>query len=171
MTDPVLLILLSSSCHWCDYLLKNWDATINALLAVNPNLRFPIPTEKTIQYKYPPIILEHNQLDPIYPKDLVNYHILWAPMIMVVPGQVWDECMKNKNKKLERVDIMNSQIVNKKIEYIQKWDIRKPESFTSWLSDVLKIPVHIKQPLPLPLAEPTRAELRCQNVFNLVSYY
>lgn len=165
MTEPVLLVVLSSSCAWCDYLLKNWDVTINALLTVKPNIRFPVPTEKTKHYKYPPIIIEHNQLDPIYPKDLLNYHVLWAPMIMVVPGQVWDDCMKNKQKKLEGLEIMNSHIVNKKLEYIQKWDIRKPENFTNWLSEVLKISV--SKPTQLD----TKVDLKCQNVYNLVSYY
>jgi len=166
MSEPVLVFLLSSNCMWCDYLLKNWDVTVNALVSVYPNIRFPLPIEETKKYKYPPIILNHNQLHPSYPKDLLNYHILWAPMILLIPGNVWDECMLNLNKKLYNMEIMNSNMINNKIEYLQKWDIRKPENFSNWLLEALKIK-NIKI-----LDEPkTKIELKCQHVLNLISYY
>jgi hypothetical protein len=179
MSDPVLIVLLSSECSWCNYLLKNWDVTIQALLQVYPKLKFPSSNKDTKKYKYPPIIAENKSIDIYqYPKDLSNYIILWLPMIMLVPGDVWDKCNQQlgpyDKSKLENIQIMNGIYINDKLEYKQQWDIRKPEHFASWLSDALKnLNIEPKKYMDDGYKNDKKEihETRCLNLLNLMSYY
>lgn len=173
--DPVLVILLSppEKCIWCNYLLQNWDVSIQSLLSVYPNLKFPPATEETKKYKYPPIIVHNRTIDTkIFPKDLFNYYVLWTPMIMLIPGESWDKCNQNLSPsntvKLENVQVMNGKISSHGLEYSQIHDIRKPESFSTWLKETLPgsniVFYH-------DLIDKPKKDMICQNLLNLVPYY
>lgn len=150
----VIIILLSPShkCIWCDYVLKNYDSIIKNILLVS-NYRFPMANHETKSYQYPPIIVHDKKIDPIYPKELLNYHIEWSPMFMLVDGNAWD------NGKLENVRVMNSTIVDNKIKYKQIYDIRKHENFTNWLKETE------------PVKSVSLEDTQCSNVLNLLDYY
>ena len=60
--DPVLVVLVTKNCKFCDELLKIWDQLIQALLSVYPNLQFPTTSIETKQYQYPPIYINKNTI-------------------------------------------------------------------------------------------------------------
>jgi len=186
MSEPVLVVLMSpaNQCQWCNYMLKNWDVNINAMLSVYPKLRFPKPNDETKQYKYPPIIIQNKTIDSkLYPKELFNYYLLWSPIVMLIPGESWDECNQqlgpNNYKKFKNVQVMNGVSSDKYPVYNQIYDIRKPESFGTWIkealnninvstsNDIVFFPQLLENSTFLKKIEDTR----CKNILNLVSHY
>lgn len=177
MSDPVLVVLLSPNCGWCEFLINNWDVSIKSMLSVYPKLKFPPTTENTTTYKYPPIIVRDKTINTkIFPKDLFNYFILWTPMVMLIPQASWDKCIKNPSLKLENVQVMNGVTNNHGIEYSQLWDIRKPESFGLWLKEALKnMNIYTENKENNENIEPSSVsndeDTMCNQMLNLVSYY
>lgn len=177
MSDPVLVVLLSPNCGWCEFLINNWDVSIKSMLSVYPKLKFPPTTENTTKYIYPPIIVRDKTINTkIFPKDLFNYFILWTPMVMLIPQVSWNKCIKNPSLKLENVQVMNGVTNNHGIEYSQLWDIRKPESFGLWLKEALKnMNIYTENNENNEDIEPSFVsndeDTMCNQMLNLVSYY
>ncbi|CAH6420776.1 Hypothetical protein HVR_LOCUS1288 [uncultured virus] len=128
--EPTVVLYKSSVCRHCTALANIWDNVVTALKAVNPKLRFYVLTAKDNSGKF-----DENTA----PKDLFRY-AKWFPMILLVPGRTWDSAMANLGPKnpieiKDGVQIMNAYWNDDKLEYSQKYDIRKPEEFVKWLKD------------------------------------
>ena len=142
MSDPVLVVLLrSEKCQHCDDLLKIWSQMIQSLLTIYPQLRFPIKTIDTIQFQYPPIYVKNNTINVnLFPKDLSQY-IIWYPLIMLIPGESWDECNKKLGPynpaTLKNVQIMNGQYKNGVVTGEYKWNTHHINDFILWFKDAL----------------------------------
>ena len=154
MSHPVLVILITKNCYFCENLLKIWDQVIKSMLSIYPQLRFPSSTVDTIKFQHPPLYVHNNTINyNLFPKDLSNY-ILWYPFIMLIPGDSWDQCNLNlgvnNTTKLQNVQIMNSVITNDIIKPFNKYNITKPENFGLWLKEALqnisKIPKSLSNP-------------------------
>lgn len=141
LSEPVVVLYKSNVCRHCTTLSNIWDtppnkdedSVVSALKKVNPKIRTVIVTSKDNSGKF-----DENTA----PKDLLRY-AKWFPMILLVPGRVWDAAMaqlgpKNEVPVVDGVQIMNAIKVDDKFEYAQKYDIRKPSEFSRWLKDCLE---------------------------------
>lgn len=161
ISEPTLVLYKSAQCHYCNTLTAIWDTpkskdedSISTVLKkVYPKLRFFTLTAKDNSGKF-----DENTA----PKDLSRYS-KWFPMILLVPGKVWDEAMsklgpKNDAKIIDGVQIMNGHFENNGPKYSQKYDIRKPADFGKWLEEALNNDEFKRvqsglQPLPSQIAQ------------------
>ena len=132
ITEPVVVLYKSSVCAHCRNLTNIWDDVTTALKSVHPKLRFYVLTSNDNTGKFD---------ENVAPKSLIRY-AKWFPMILLVPGKVWDAAMANLGPKnpieiKEGVQIMNAIWDKEDLKYIQKYDIRKPAEFSKWLKDSL----------------------------------
>lgn len=188
-TEPVLITLISSKCTPCLNLMNIWNNVTQSLINTYSKLRFPVATEETKQYKYPPIIINNWVIDSnIYPKDLTNY-ILWTPITLLIPGDSWNYCNETlgpKNeRKLKNVQIMNSKWENNTYKNFPFWDTSSPLAFSTWLTEalnkihVINISNNILKDITLPsninnnpvtfLPNKIINDQLCLNVLNLIS--
>jgi hypothetical protein len=136
--EPTVVLYKSNLCKHCTALSNIWDAppvgggdsVTSALKKVNPKLRFYVLTAKDNTGKFD---------ENIAPKDLVRYG-KWFPMILLIPGRLWDTAMsklgpKNDIQLVEGVQIMNGMWDGNELKYVQKYDIRKPSEFDRWLRE------------------------------------
>lgn len=132
-SEPIVVLYKSNVCQHCQNLTKIWDNVMTSLKSVYPKLRFYVVTAKDNTGKF-----DENTI----PKDLLRY-AKWYPMILLVPGKVWDAAMaslgpRNPVQIKDGVQIMNARWDDKdNLVYDQKYDIRKAESFANWLKDAL----------------------------------
>jgi hypothetical protein len=140
VSEPTLVLYKSSVCRHCIKLSEIWDkppgkdedSVVSALKKVHPKLRFYVLTAKDNTGKF-----DENTA----PKDLIRYG-KWFPMILLIPGRMWDEAMsklgpKNEVTLIDGVQIMNGKLENSVPTYVQKHDIRKPAEFAEWLKEAL----------------------------------
>lgn len=140
ISEPILVLYKSALCRHCTALSAIWDTPPNkdedsvttALKKVYPKLRFFVVTSKDNTG-----IFDENTV----PKDLIRYS-MWFPMILLIPGKLWDEAMsklgpKNEVKLVDGVQIMNGRFEGDSVKYIQEHDIRKPVQFGKWLEKAL----------------------------------
>lgn len=142
--EPVVVLYKSEQCKHCTALAKIWDSPPNrdedsitaTIKKVYPKTRFFVLTTKDNTGSF-----DENKA----PKDLNRYG-KWYPMILLVPGSLWDSAMgklgpKNDVKLIEGVQIMNGAWTNSdasKIEYVQKYNIQKPAEFGRWIRDAME---------------------------------
>jgi hypothetical protein len=152
--EPVLVVLVTKNCQFCDELLKIWDKIVQAMLSIYPKLRFPVNTIETKQYRYPPLYVEKNTINyNLFPKDLSQY-IIWYPMVMLIPGDSWDQCNEKlglyNTAKLNHVQIMNSKMVDGYIKPYNQYNIKNLSSYTDWLIMALQnLNIQSIQPMKL----------------------
>jgi len=138
--EPILVLYKSSVCRHCTALSNIWDkplskdedSVMGALKKVYPKLRFYVLTSKDNTGKF-----DENTA----PKDLIRYG-KWYPMILLIPGRLWDTAMsklgpKNDVELVEGVQIMNGMWDHGELRYTPKYDIRKPSAFAQWLREAL----------------------------------
>jgi hypothetical protein len=135
--EPTLVLYKSSMCKHCQNLTNIWDSVKIALTGVYPKLRFYEVTAKDNSGRF-----DENTV----PKDLIRYS-RWYPMIILVPGKIWDAAManiglgsRNPSEIRDGVQVMNAKWISDKIEYEQKYDIRNPSEFARWLRDAMNNP-------------------------------
>jgi len=133
ISEPVVVLYKSSACTHCRNLTNIWDDVTSSLKSVYPKLRFYVLTAHDNTGKFD---------ENVAPKYLIKYG-KWFPMIILVPGKVWDAAMGNLGPKnpieiKEGVQIMNAAWDKDDLKYIQKYDIRKPAEFSKWLKDSLE---------------------------------
>jgi len=132
VSEPVLVLYKSSSCVHCRNLTNIWDDVTASLKSVYPKLRFYVLTSNSPNGKFD---------ENTNPKSLIRYG-KWFPMILLVPGKVWDLAMANLGPKnpieiKDGVQIMNATWDKEEIKYVQKYDIRKPAEFAKWLEEAM----------------------------------
>lgn len=137
--EPVVVLYKSSMCRHCTALVNIWDtnkdgeSVTTALKKAYPKLRFFTVTAKDNSGKF-----DENTT----PKDLIRFG-KWYPMILLIPGPLWNNAMsklgpKNDVQLIDGVQIMNGKWNGETIDYVQKYDIRKPTDFTKWLQESLE---------------------------------
>jgi len=131
--EPVVVLYKSSMCRHCKSLTDIWNNVTASLKGVSPKIRFFVLTANDNTGKF-----DENKA----PKDLIRYG-KWYPMIILVPGKVWDSAMANLGPKnpieiKDGVQIMNAGWESGEIKYSQKYDIRKPDDFAKWLKESLE---------------------------------
>ena len=135
--EPVVVLYKSSMCRHCTSLANIWDtnpsgeSVTSVLKKINPKLRFFTVTAKDNTGKF-----DENTA----PKDLIRFS-KWFPMILLIPGPLWNNAMsklgpKNDIKLIDGVQILNGKW-DGEVKYVQKYDITKPNDFGDWLRDGL----------------------------------
>lgn len=138
--EPVLVLYKSSMCRHCATLSSIWDTTPNknedsvtaVVKKIYPKMRFNITTSKDNTGRFD---------ENITPKDLIRYG-KWYPMVLLIPGRLWDAAMsklgpKNDVKLIEGVQIMNGAWEGNDLKYVSKYDIRKPANFGEWIREAM----------------------------------
>jgi hypothetical protein len=140
-SDATVVLYKSSLCRHCTSLSNIWDkppskdedSVTAAIRKIYPNVRFYVLTAKDNTGKF-----DENTA----PKDLIRYG-KWYPMILLVPGKIWNNAMSKLGPKtdaqiVDGVQIMNGIMENGELKYVQKYDIRKPSEFARWIKDCLE---------------------------------
>jgi len=141
MSEPIVILYKSNLCHHCGSLSEIWDKPmkdgsdniVDSMKKIYPKIRFFVVTSKDNSGKF-----DENTA----PKDLKRFG-KWYPMILLVPGKIWDNAMSKLGPKSEAVitdgvQIMNGTLKNGIPELHQKYDTRKPSEFAKWLKDSLE---------------------------------
>ena len=76
-SGPVVVFYKSNTCTDCASLSNIWNNVVNSLKKINSKIRFFIVSDT-----------DHKS----EPKDLVRYK-KWFPMILLIPGNLWDHAM------------------------------------------------------------------------------
>lgn len=124
---PVLVIIKADDCPLCVNLTRNWPAISLEIRRAVPGIR--IFTVELVRRDDP---LDYTKV----PIALGNYRE-WVPMILMVPGPVWDDAMRDKNTR----NLRDTQVMNGKLSgngaYIagNRWDISDPYEFAAWVKD------------------------------------
>lgn len=139
--EPVVVFYKSKTCGHCVSLSSIWndppshneDSVVTAMRKAHPKIRFFIVTANDNSGKF-----DENSA----PKDIIRY-AKWFPMVLLVPGRLWDDAMSkigtDKQGLLEEgVQIMNGTKSRGKIEYSQMYNMRKPSDFARWLKDSMQ---------------------------------
>jgi hypothetical protein len=133
-SEPIVVFYKSSVCGYCKNLSAIWDKVQNVIKSVYPKMRFYVLTSPTNAGEFD---------ENISPKDLKRW-AAWFPMVLLVPGNVWDAAMKNLGPKnpieiTDGVQALNAiWDTNNKLTYRYKYDISKPESFSNWIKESLQ---------------------------------
>lgn len=137
--EPTVVLYKSNLCRHCTAITNIWDtptkdddSITGALRKVHPKLRFNVITAKDNTGKFD---------ENIAPKELIKYGT-WFPMILLIPGRLWDTAMSKLGPKndvilREGVQIMNGIWDGNDLKYAQKYDIRKPSEFARWLREAM----------------------------------
>jgi len=133
ISEPVVVLYKSNGCTHCRNLTNIWDDVTSALKSVYPKIRFYVLTSNDNTGKFD---------ENVAPKNLIKY-AKWFPMILLVPGKVWDAAMANLGPKnsieiKEGVQMVNAVWDKDELKYVQKYDIRKPQEFARWLKDAIE---------------------------------
>ena len=132
-----MVLYKSKSCRHCEDLSKIWDngtdSVVNSLKKVYPKLRFFVLETNDNTGKF-----DENTA----PKDVKRYG-KWFPMVLLIPGRVWDVAMSKLGPKsdatiIDGVQIMNGYLKNGNVEMLHKYDTRKTAEFAKWLKDALE---------------------------------
>ena len=161
-SKPVLVLFTSDNCHHCGVLDDIWyplplgefpkgESILCKLAEMYPGLRFGVISYKNNRD------LEHPELYPLRIRDHAN----WFPMILLIPGPLWDHAMLYPESDIELIDgvqifngiwedkpfyAMNSymglgpDIDHKILMYRPKYDIRKVDDFVQWFTESLNNP-------------------------------
>lgn len=143
---PTVIFYKSKGCGHCLKLAEIWDkSTSSSSPSVVSILKKTYPKIRTITVE-----VENNggSFDEnVFPKDLIRYRA-WFPMILLVPGPVWDAANaqlgpKNEAKLKAGVQVLNgSWGPNEKgqeaLKYVAKYNIREAVEFGRWLKDSLE---------------------------------
>lgn len=133
-TSPVVVFYKSKTCPHCTTLAKLWPSVITALKAVDSRIR--IITVEAIDNRGG--LSPDN--DPLTPKDITKYK-WWFPMILLVPGPVWNRAKGNDSEIKDGIQVMNGvwKSDNEMIP-VAKYDTRKTEEFVKWYKEAVENP-------------------------------
>lgn len=139
-SEPIVVLYKSNGCRHCTSLSKIWDSptkdedsVVGALKKIYPKLRFHTLTARDNSGKFD----ENTE-----PKDLLRYG-KWFPMVLLIPGRLWDSAMeklgpKNDVQLVEGVQIMNGHWENNELKYNVTYNIIKPSEFGRWITEAMK---------------------------------
>ena len=126
--EPVVVVHNSMTSRYSNDLMKQWDQILSELKQVYPRLRTHIVTTKYCWDKFDPNIV---------PADLSRYQ-QWTPMLILIPGIIWDNAMANlaPNNPVsisDGVQIWNGVWVKDQLRFESRYDYRSSKDYTKWL--------------------------------------
>lgn len=139
--EPIVVLYKSKTCGHCKTLETKWGkdtdtdntTVMGAMKKVYPKIRTFIVSANDSRGAF-----DENAV----PTDLSRW-AKWFPMILLVPGRIWDNAMSKLGPKNSASIIDGVQVFNGKREstggltYVQKYNVRQPEEFARWLTDSL----------------------------------
>jgi hypothetical protein len=141
--EPIVVLYKSNGCRHCDALTRIWDSppgrgedsVVMALKKVYPKIRLFVVTAADNNGRFD---------ENIAPKGLLKY-MKWFPMILLVPGNLWDTAMSklgptNDVQLIDGVQIFNAVWKSGALEYTNLYDGRTPSEFGKWLTVALENP-------------------------------
>ena len=139
-TDPVVVLYKSVGCVWCERLWKMWDSVVESMKKEG-NIRIFVATASDRSGRVDPTVI---------PSGIMAYGS-WYPMILLVPGKIWNVAIANLGKnEIELkagIQIMNTEKdasgnfkldENGKIQNFPRYNSMSPEGYSLWLRDALK---------------------------------
>ena len=161
---PVVVFYKSNKCGHCATLSAIWDTNKNGdsitqvLRKINPNIRFAVITAKEMNG-----IFDTN----VAPVDVIRY-ANWFPMVLLVPGKVWDNAMQNLGPKNEAtvkdgVQIFNGRWEDDTVNAYNRYNFTNtgkyrmlvPSEFGRWYTDSLENPDFKKHQFGIVSPPPT----------------
>lgn len=158
-----MVLYKAVACKYCTALTTIWDSVKKAILTVYPKMRFFTVTSKNLDGKF-----DENAA----PKDLKRWGA-WFPMILLIPGGLWDEAMsklgpRNDVQLMDGIQAMNGLWDAKQQKVVQNpgaYNIRNPEDFGRWVTDSMKNEKFLaiqngvlpKKPVDVPTVDPAAA--------------
>jgi hypothetical protein len=166
-SKPVLVLFTSDNCHHCGVLDDIWyplplgefpkgESILCKLAEMYPGLRFGVISYKNNRD------LEHPELYPLRIRDYGR----WFPMILLIPGPLWDYAMLHRESDIELID--GVQIFNgaweddaslddalsvlpcirpnfdrKSLMYHPRCDGKKVDDYVQWFAESLNNPEFI----------------------------
>jgi hypothetical protein len=134
-SHPVVVMYGARTCtHW-QKLKPIWETDIKSALSKEyPDLRLVTVVADNCSGSFD---------ETIYPKQLKEY-ARWFPMVLLVPGPVWDTAVQTMNSEhpsplKDGVQIMNG-IQKQHIEYVQTYNIYEVTHYIKWLKQALENP-------------------------------
>lgn len=129
-SEPVVVFYKSITCKHCTNLTAIWDKVVAAMKNVTPIRTFTVTTKSNGPFDF-----------KTAPKDLLTY-ARWFPMILLVPGRLWDEAMQNLGPDnpiglRDGVKIFNGKMVDGIPILDYKYKV-VPEDFANWLRKCLE---------------------------------
>lgn len=138
MSEPILVVVKSLQCKHCTQLSLKWNIIFEKIKKKYPTIRH-----------YPLIIENLNSGFDINtsPKGLKNF-IKWYPSIILIPGPLWNEAMKNlgDNNRItlmenEATKLFNGVYENNSLElekdHSKMLDIYNPDHYLMWIEQCL----------------------------------
>lgn len=139
--EPIVVLYKSKTCGHCKTLEAKWgkdtdtdnSTVMGAMKKVYPKIRTFIVSANDSRGAF-----DENTV----PTDLSRW-AKWFPMILLVPGRIWDNAMSKLGPKNSASIIDGVQVFNGTREstggltYVQKYNVRQPEEFARWLTDSL----------------------------------
>lgn len=137
--EPVVVFYKSKTCGHCKRLEAKWgketdtdnSTVLGAMKKVYPKIRTFVVSSNDSRGAFD---------ENVVPSDLRRWG-KWYPMILLVPGRVWDNAMatlgpKNSATIVDGVQIFNGTKGNNgELTYVQKYNTQQPEDFAKWLVD------------------------------------
>lgn len=172
--EPVVVLYKSDQCGHCIALSKIWDtptvgtdSVVTEIRKVYPKMRFVTVTAANNGGAFD---------ENVYPKSLVKY-ARWFPMVILVPGSLWNAAMsklgpKNDVDLTQGVQIMNGRWETDKdgkttLKSEGKYSPKKSSEFGRWIKDAMEVqefkneqskrgPIHslISNNFKLPISQP-----------------
>ena len=135
MSGPVCVLYLNDVCTHCKNLPESWYTKLEGETCIAEAMRKVCPNLRFFSVKCESMSGEFDE--NVVPKGLKDY-ANWFPMILLVPGDVWDQAMSklgpdnNVSLQLPSVAILNGRWVNGKLHFEKKYE-RDREGLVSWL--------------------------------------
>lgn len=135
VSEPILVFYKSMSCTHCRKLTSIWEDVIKEVRKVYPHMRF---TEVVARDNTG--FIDEN----VVPKGVTAYNT-WFPMLLLIPGGLWDSAMANLGPKnpvelKDGVQVINaSRKDDGSLKYSYKYDIRQPAEIVRWIKDSYQV--------------------------------
>lgn len=129
-SEPVLVLYKSQTCGHCVELNQAWPGIVNTVKANFPAIRTAIVTA-----------IDNTGRLPVSakPKKIVKYNN-WFPMVLLFPGNEWDESIKDDSYEMKGVRVMNSRPAGNSILHSGKFNMKYPQEFVNWLNEAMNEP-------------------------------
>lgn len=141
ISEPVVVLYKSKTCGHCKSLEAKWgketdtdnSTVMGAMKKVYPKIRTFVLSTTDGRGAFD---------ENIAPSDLSRWG-KWYPMILLVPGRIWDNAMaalgpKNSATIIDGVQVFNGiREANGDLKYVQKYNPRQPEDFGRWIAESL----------------------------------
>lgn len=137
MAEPVLVFYRSAVCGPCRRLSGVWDSVKEEIKKKYPNVRHYTVTAQNNTGKFDPNVA---------PADLINLSS-WFPMLLLIPGALWNEAMdnlgpKNPIKIRKGVHILNGKFDKERVvqDTSSNYNPSKASDMIEWIGTVLEDP-------------------------------